>query len=408
MVEYLKANATKIDVTNLENVASISANDPVIGKLIADAMKTLGPTGALEVEESRGNDTTVETVQGMRIDRGWASPFLVNNAQSMETVLTDDVLVLVTDKRVSVIDEMAGLIDQMIQAGRNRLVVIADEIDGTALQSFCINMQRGTFYALAVRAPGFGDHRKANLLDICALTGATLVSDETGKRMELLTLEDLGTVDKVVSTKEHTTLMGGHPNQEVLDARVASIKDAIPTAESEYDAEKLKARLARLTGGIGIIKVGGQTEAEVKEKKHRIEDAVNAVKAALEEGIVAGGGVALLRAMPTLQVSAAESMRGDEALGVKIVLKALESPFRAICENAGQDAGEIIAQIEANEDGNVGYNAETGTIQDLVAAGVVDPVKVTRSALENAASAAVMILTTECAVVEEKVEPAAK
>jgi chaperonin GroEL len=408
VVTYLKTIATKVTVDDVENVAGISANDPAIGKLIADAMKEIGPAGVLEVEDGKTSETVIEAVKGMRIDRGYASPYMVTNPARMESVLEGGVRVLVTDRRLSSVEEISPLLEKLALAGQNRLLIVCDDVDGLALATLCINIQNRAFFGVAVKAPGFGDRRKDNMLDICALTGATMFAKETDKQIEFATLEDLGTCDKIVAAKEYTTIVGGHGSQAAIDERVAAIQAELPRAESEFDKEKLKGRLARLTGGVGIIRVGGQTEAEVRERKHRIEDAVNATRAALEEGIVPGGGVALLRAIPSLKVAYVApdgAWKGEEIIGAQIVETALGAPFRALCENAGRDPGEVRGTLEANEDPNVGYNAEENVIQNLVTVGIVDPCKVTRSALENAASAACMLLTTDCAIVEEREEP---
>lgn len=387
----------------IEQVASISANDKEIGKTIADAIKEVGKDGVITVDESQSFGIETETVKGMRIDKGYVSHYMVTNTERMIAEYAD-APILVTDKKISSVQELVPLLEKVAQNGKKDMVIIADDVEGEALATLVLNKLRGAFNVLAVKAPGFGDRRKEMLQDIAIVTGATYITEDLGRKLESMELSDLGTAQKVVSTKDHTTFVGGAGDEQSIKDRAASIKKALEQTDSEFDREKLTERMAKLVGGVGVIKVGAATEVETKEKKHRIEDAVAATKAATEEGIVPGGGVALLRALPSLD---ALNLEGDEKIGLNILRRAIEEPIRIIAQNAGKD-GAVVSEAVRKETGPSGYNAATDTYEDLLQAGIVDPAKVTRSALQNAASAAAMFLTTECAITElpKKEEPA--
>jgi chaperonin GroEL len=405
LVKELREKIAKpVSGEGIEQVASISANDPEIGKTIANAMKEMGQDGVITVEEGQTFGVEVEVVKGMRIDKGYSSPYMVTNSERMEAEYTDP-YILVTDKKVSSIQDLLPALEKIVQTGKKDVVIVCDEIEGEALTTLILNKLRGTFHALAVKAPGFGDRRKEMLQDIAVVTGATLITEELGRKLDSVQLEDLGSAHKVVSTKDHTTFVDGKGEPDAIQTRIAQIRKTLENTDSEFDREKLQERLAKLAGGVGVIRVGAATEVEMKEKKHRIEDAVAATKAAVEEGIVPGGGVALLRAMPALDALNAE---GEEAVGVSILRKALEAPIRAIAENAGKD-GSVVAEEVKKRTGSEGYNAAQDRYEDMLVAGIVDPAKVTRSALQNAASIAAMFLTTECVITDlpKKEEPAA-
>ena len=395
--------AKPVSVDEIEQVASISANDAEIGRTIASAMKQMGQDGVITVEESQTFGVETEVVQGMRIDKGYASPYMVTNQDRMEADYSEP-YIMVTDKKISSLQDILPLLEKVVQSGKKEIVIVADDVEGEALTTFVLNKLRGTFHALVVKAPGFGDRRKEMLQDIAIVTGATLISEDIGRKLDSADLVDLGSARKVVATKDHTTFVDGKGDKEVIKNRVAQIRKQLETTDSEFDREKLQERLAKLSGGIGVIKVGAATEVEMKEKKHRIEDAVAATKAAVEEGIVPGGGVALLRALVALDAIEAH---GEEAVGIRILRKALEEPIRAIAENAGKD-GSVVAEEVKKRSGSEGYNALTDTYEDMLKAGIVDPAKVTRSALQNAASVAAMFLTTECVITDlpKKEEPA--
>ncbi len=395
--------AKPVSVDEIEQVASISANDAEIGRTIASAMKQMGQDGVITVEESQTFGVETEVVQGMRIDKGYASPYMVTNQDRMEADYSEP-YIMVTDKKISSLQDILPLLEKVVQSGKKEIVIVADDVEGEALTTFVLNKLRGTFHALVVKAPGFGDRRKEMLQDIAIVTGATLISEDIGRKLDSTELVDLGSARKVVATKDHTTFVDGKGDKEVIKNRVAQIRKQLETTDSEFDREKLQERLAKLSGGIGVIKVGAATEVEMKEKKHRIEDAVAATKAAVEEGIVPGGGVALLRALVALDAIEAH---GEEAVGIRILRKALEEPIRAIAENAGKD-GSVVAEEVKKRSGSEGYNALTDTYEDMLKAGIVDPAKVTRSALQNAASVAAMFLTTECVITDlpKKEEPA--
>jgi len=396
IIKELQENISKpVTGDEIENVAAISANDREIGSTIAKAMKEVGENGVITVEESQSFGIETEVVQGMRIDKGYLSPYMITNTDRMEAEY-QDAHILITDKKISSVQELLPVLEKIAQTGKKEMVIIADEVDGEALATLVVNKLRGTFNALAVKAPGFGDRRKESLEDIAILTGGKVISEEVGLKLENVELSDLGEARKVVSSKEFTTIVDGKGDEAQIKGRVDAIKKSIENTDSEFDREKLEERLAKLSGGVGVIKVGAATETEMKEKKHRIEDAVSATKAAVEEGIVPGGGVALLR---TTNALTGAEVTGEEEVGINILKRALEEPIRQIAENAGQDGAVVVDKVRASE-GNNGYNAASNTYENLVASGVVDPTKVTRSALQNAASIAGMILTTEAAVTD--------
>ena len=396
VVKELKEKISKpVTGDEIANVASISANDQEIGQTIAKAMKEVGENGVITVEESQSFGIQTEVVKGMRFDKGYVSPYMITNPDRMEAEYNEP-SILITDKKISSVEEVLPLLEKVAQSGKKEIVIIADEVEGAALATFVVNKLRGTFNVLAVKAPGFGDRRKEMLQDIAVLTGGRVISEEVGLKLENTTLEDLGGARKVVATKDNTTIVEGKGDEKTIKDRVAQIKVLLEQTDSDFDREKLLERLAKLSGGVGVIKVGAATETEMKEKKHRIEDAVSATKAAVEEGIVPGGGVALLRARKVLETL---SVSGEEKIGVNILIRALEEPVRQIAENAGKD-GAVVAEEVKKLEGSMGYNAETDKYEDMIKAGIVDPTKVTRSALQNAASIAAMLLTTEAAVTD--------
>lgn len=396
VTEELKNNISKpVKGEEIVNVASISANDAEIGATIAKAMKEVGDNGVITVEESQSFGVETEVVKGMRFDKGYVSPYMITNVDAMKAEY-NDALILVTDKKVASVEEILPLLEKVAQTGRKELVIIADEIEGQALTTFVLNKLRGTFNVLGVKAPGFGDRRKDMLLDIAVLTGGRVITEEVGLKLENATLEDLGKADKVIATKDNTTIVGGKGDETAVKDRVAQIKKMIEQADSDFDREKMQERLAKLAGGVGVIKVGAATETEMKEKKHRIEDAVAATKAAVEEGIVPGGGVALLRAREALKNL---QLEGDEKVGANILYRALEEPVRQIAENAGKD-GSVVAEEVKKLSGSLGYNADLDKYEDMIKSGIVDPTKVTRTALQNASSIAAMFLTTEAVVTD--------
>ncbi|MEO5927816.1 MAG: chaperonin GroEL [Patescibacteria group bacterium] len=403
LVKEIKRIAKPVEGDEIEQVASISANDPEIGKTIAEAMKQMGKDGVITVEESQSFGVETEVVKGMRIEKGYSSPYMVTNSERMEAEYTD-VPILVTDKKISSIQDILPILEKILATGKKEMVIIADDIEGEAQTTLVLNKLRGAFHALAIKAPGFGDRRKEMLQDIATVTGASLISEDLGRKFDSVELSDLGSAHKVVATKDHTTFVDGKGDKAAIDARVAQLRSQLESTDSEFDREKLQERLAKLAGGIGVIKVGAATEVEMKEKKHRIEDAVAATKAAIEEGIVPGGGVALLRALPALDQVTIE---GEEKIGIAILRRALEEPIRAIAQNAGKD-GSVVAEEVKKMTGNQGYNAAKDIYEDLSKAGVIDPAKVTRFALQNAASIAAMFLTTECVITDipKKEEPA--
>ncbi|OGH92803.1 MAG: chaperonin GroL [Candidatus Magasanikbacteria bacterium RIFOXYD1_FULL_40_23] len=403
VVKELKENiARPVEQAEIADVASISANDKEVGTKIAEAMKEVGKDGVITVEESQSFGLTIETVKGMRFDKGYVSGYMVTNSERMEAEYNDP-YILITDKKVTSIHDVLPVLEKVAQSGKKDLVLIADDIEGEALTTFVLNKLRGTFNVLAVKAPGFGDRRKEMLQDIAILTGAKVITEEVGLKLENAGLEDLGSARKVVSTKDNTTIVDGKGLAKDVEERVSVIRKAIEKTDSEFDREKLQERLAKLAGGVAVIKVGAATETEMKEVKHRIEDAVGATKAAVEEGIVPGGGVALVRAIKALDNVKLEN---EEAVAVNILRRALEEPLRQIAINAGVD-GAVVAEEVKKSSGNMGYNAATGVYEDMVKAGVIDPAKVTRTALQNAVSIAGMFLTTEAVITEipKKDEP---
>jgi chaperonin GroEL len=382
----------------IAQVGTISANnDKEIGNLIAEAMEKVGKDGVITVEEAKGLETTLETVDGTQFDRGYLSPYFVTDPEKMETAL-EDAYLLIHDKKISSMKELLPILEQVAQGGKP-LLIIAEDVEGEALATLVVNKLRGTLKVAAVKAPGFGDRRKEILRDLAVLTGGQLISEEVGLKLENVALTDLGRAKRVVIDKDNTTVVDGKGKENDIQGRINEIKAAIEKTTSDYDREKLQERLAKLSGGVAIINVGAATETELKEKKARVEDALHATRAAVEEGIVPGGGVALIRAQ-----SALDRIRGteDEKTGVDIVRRALEEPIRLIAQNAGAEGSIIVAKVRASKDRNYGYNAQTDTYEDLVKAGVIDPTKVTRTALQNAASIAGLLLTTECVVAERQ------
>ncbi|MFA6253287.1 MAG: chaperonin GroEL [Patescibacteria group bacterium] len=396
VVKHLQKISKTVDSqAEIEQVASISANDKEIGKIIASAMEAVGKNGVITVEESQSFGVEKEVVEGMQFDKGYVSPYMVTNADKMEAVYNDP-MILITDQKISAIQDLLPLLETMAQSGKKDLVIIADEIEGEALATLVVNKIRGVFNTLAVKAPGFGDRRKEMLQDIAAMTGARVISEELGLKLNSATIDMLGSAHKVVATKENTTIVDGRGDQEEVKKRTKQIENELKNADSDFEKEKLQERLAKLTGGVAIIKVGAATETEMKEKKDRIEDALAATKAAVEEGFVVGGGVAYLRSMSSIDDL---KLTGEEKLGADILKKALTSPAEQIASNAGTDGKVVVAEILKQKD-NHGYNARDDKFEDLVQAGIIDPTKVSRSALQNAASAAGMFLTTEAVVTD--------
>ena len=396
LVEELQAVSKKVETKEAKaQVASISAADEEIGGLIADAMEKVGDDGVITVEESKTMETCLETVEGMQFDRGYISPYMATDPDKMEAVLNNP-LVLITDRKITMIQDIMPVLEKVVQGGRE-LLIIAEDIEGEALATLVVNKLRGTFKAVAVKAPGFGDRRKAMLQDITILTGAKVISEEVGRKLDSASMEDLGSASQVRVTKELTTIVDGGGNKEEIAARVAQIRAQIPETTSEFDKEKLQERLAKLAGGVAVIKVGAATEVELKDKKLRIEDALNATRAAVAEGIVAGGGTALLQVQTALSKI---KVTGDEKTGVEIVKRAIEEPVRQIAYNAGLEGAVIVDTIKRSRRG-FGFNALTEEYVDMIEAGIVDPTKVTRSALQNAASIAAMVLTTESVVADK-------
>ena len=402
VVANLKEQSTEVgeDYSKVEQVGTISANnDAFIGKLIADAMSKVKKEGVITVEEAKGTATEVKVVEGMQFDRGYISPYFMTNPDKMEAVL-EQPFILVTDKKISSMKDLLPVLEPIAREGKS-LLIIAEDVDGEALTTLVVNRLRGTIKVAAVKAPGFGDRRKEMLQAIATLTGATVVSEERGFTLENCNIAMLGTAEKVSIDKENTTIVNGAGDKDAIADRVAQIKKQIETTTSDYDREKLKERLAKMAGGVAVLYVGAASEVELKEKKDRVEDALNATRAAVEEGIVAGGGVAYIRATECLKSLKADNE--DEQTGINIIAKAIESPLRTICENAGVEGSVVIQKIKESE-GNFGYNARTEVYEDLLAAGVIDPTKVSRVALENAASVAGMFLTTECVIADKKEE----
>ncbi len=402
IVEELRKMSVKIDTKEeIASVATNSAADEEIGNLIADVMDKVGKDGVITVEESKSMQFEQEFVEGMQFDRGYLSAYFITSSDKMEAVISD-AYVLINEKKISAAQDIVPLLEKLVQIGKRELVIIAEDVDGEALATLVLNKLRGMLNVLAIKAPGFGDRRKAMLQDIAILTGGTVISEETGRKLETATLQDLGRAEKVVSDKENTTIIGGKGKKGEIDGRIKEIRAEIDRSTSDYDKEKLQERLAKLSGGVAIIRVGAATETEMKEKKHRVEDALSAARAAVEEGIVPGGEISLINASTKLDKLKADDE--ESQVGVNIVKKALEAPIRKLASNAGQDGSVIIDTVRrtAKEKGNknIGYNVLTGKYVDMIEAGVIDPVKVVRGALENAASIAAMILTTDVLITD--------
>ena len=397
VIDEIKKVAKKVSSKEeIAQIASISANDKEIGDLIANAMDKVGKDGVITVEEGKSADTTLDVVEGMQFDRGYCSPYFVTDAERMEGVL-EDPYIIITDKKISSMQEILPLLEKVVQTGKG-FIIIAEDIEGEALATLVVNKIRGTLKVIAVKAPGFGDRRKEMLQDIAILTGGTVISEETGLKLDAATIDMLGQAKRVVVDKENTTIVSGLGDKKEIEQRIAQIRKQIEETKSDYDREKLQERLAKLVGGVAVINVGAATEAEMKAKKFKVEDAMNATRAGVEEGIVAGGGVALLKAQAVLDgLKGADS---DEQTGINIVKKSLEGPIRQIIENAGIEASVIVDKIKNKKDASYGYNADNDEFVDMIKAGIVDPAKVTRTALQNAASIAGLVLTTEALVTD--------
>jgi chaperonin GroEL len=404
VAQAIKGMAVEINTREeIAAVAAISAQDPEIGNLIAEVMDKVGKDGVVTVEESKGLEFETDYVEGMQFDRGYISPYFITSPDTMEAVINDP-HILIYEKKISAAQDIVPILEKLIQIGKRELVIIAEDVDGEALATLVLNKLRGTLNVLAVKAPGFGDRRKAMLGDIAILTGGTVISEDIGRKLELITIDDLGRAAKVVSTKDDTTIVDGAGDEKAIKARIAEIKVEIENSTSEYDSEKLQERLAKLSGGVAIIRVGAATEVELKEKKHRVEDALSATRAAVAEGIVPGGGVALLNAICSLDNL--KLCYDDENTGVSILRRSLDAPMRKLAENAGQDGAVIIASVRRAQadknDNKIGYDVMTGAFVNMIDAGIIDPARVTRGALENAASIAAMILTTEALITDIK------
>jgi chaperonin GroEL len=398
IVNKIKDMAVPVKDTDVAKVATISAQSEEIGKLIADALEKVGKDGVVTVEEGKGVELYVDYKEGMEFDKGYASAYLVTNPEKMEAEI-EAPYILITDKKISALNELLPFLENLVKVSKN-LVIIADDIDGEALAVLVVNKLKGTFNTLAVKAPGFGDRRKEMLEDIAILTGGTVISEDTGRKFDSVTVEDCGRADKVWADKENTRIIGGKGDPAALKARIAQIKKIMDTTTSDFDKEKLQERLAKLSGGVAVINVGATTELEMKEKKERVIDAVAATKAALEEGIVPGGGVTLLRARETLTKLAKQLKVKDEITGVNILSEALTEPIKKIVENAGEDSAAVLAKVEASKEDDFGFNVMTMEYGSMIKAGIIDPAKVTRSAVQNAVSVAMMVLTTEALVTD--------
>ena len=404
VVEEVKKNSKKVSGSeDIASAATISAGDAFIGKLIAEAMEKVSADGVITVEESKTAETYTEVVEGMQFDRGYVTPYMVTDTEKMEAVI-DDAYLLITDKKISVISDILPILEQLVQSGK-KLVIIAEDVEGEALSTLIVNRLRGTLNVVCVKAPGFGDRRKEMLQDIAILTGGQVISEELGYELKSATIDMLGRARQIKVTKENTTIVDGAGDKKAIADRVAQIRNQIGVTTSEYDKEKLQERLAKLAGGVAVIKVGAATETEMKEKKLRIEDALNATRAAVEEGIVAGGGTAYVNAVPAVE-KLISKVEGDEKTGVQIIVKALQEPVRQIAANAGIDGSVVLEKIKSSRKVGYGFDAYKEVYCDMIGAGIVDPAKVTRSALENAASVSAMVLTTE-ALVADKPEPPA-
>ena len=401
LVEEIKSKAQKVETkAKIAQVAAISSGDSEVGDLIAEAMEKVGKDGVITVEESKSMDTNLSVVEGMQFDRGYISPYMVTDTEKMEAIM-DDPYVLITDRKISSVADILPVLEQVVKQGK-QIVIISEDLDGEALATIVVNKLRGTFKALAVKAPGFGDRRKAMLEDIAILTGGTVISEELGRKLDSVTLTDLGRARQVRSTKEETTIVDGAGDKNQIASRVDQLKKQIAETTSDFDREKLQERLAKLAGGVAVVEIGAATEVEMKDKKYRVEDALNATRAAVEEGIVAGGGTTFIDILPALDKINAE---GDVKVGVDIVRRAIEAPVRQIAENAGLEGSVVVDSVKKAGDG-IGFNALENTYVDMIGAGIVDPAKVTRSARQNAASIAAMVLTTET-LVTDKPEPEA-
>ncbi|AZI41561.1 chaperonin GroEL [Deinococcus psychrotolerans] len=406
-IEEIKKLAVPVEDSDaIKKVAGISANDETVGQEIANAMDKVGKEGVITIEESKGFDTEVDVVEGMQFDKGFINPYFVTNAEKMEAVL-EDPYILINEKKISNLKDLLPILEKVVQSGRP-LLIIAEDVEGEALATLVVNKLRGTLNIAAVKAPGFGDRRKEMLRDIAAVTGGQLVTEDLGYKLENTTLEMLGSAKRVRITKDETTIIDGAGDQSEIEARVNAIKGELDNTDSDYAREKLQERLAKLAGGVAVIRVGAATETELKEKKHRYEDALSTARSAVEEGIVAGGGTTLLRVIPAVR-KAAESLIGDEATGARILIRALEEPARQIAINAGEEGSVIVNAVINSDKPRFGFNAATGEyVDDMVAAGIVDPAKVTRTALQNAASIGALILTTEAIVSDKPEKPQAQ
>jgi len=401
LIEEIKKIATPIKGKEDQvQVATNSAQDSSIGEIIAEAMDKVGADGVITVEEGKSLDMELKVKDGLNFDNGYLSSYFVTDADKMIAEI-EDAHILITDKKISNIQDLVPMLEGLVKV-TNNIVIIADDVDGQALATLVVNKMRGTLKVLAVKAPGFGDRRKAMLEDIAVVTGGTVISEDLGRKLDTVTVEDLGKADKVISTKEDTTIVGGKGEKHEIDNRVNAIRSEIDKSTSDYDKDKLQERLAKLIGGVAIISVGAATETEMKERKYRVEDAVNATQAAVAEGIVPGGGVALLKARKALNLSAKPTT--DEEVAASILYNALEKPFRKILENAGLEPGQYIKEVENNLDRNIGLNVLTGKMEDMISVGVIDPARVTRSAIENAVSVAISVITTDALIADEPTE----
>jgi chaperonin GroEL len=405
VVEELKKMSQLVETRErISQVASLSAHEDAIGQTIAEAMEKVGKDGVITVEESKGLSDEIEYVEGMEFDRGYISPYFISNADRMEAVI-EDATIIITDKKISAVADLLPALEKLLQTGKKNVVIIAEDVDGEALATLVVNKLRGTLNVLAVKAPGFGDRRKAMLEDIATLTGGTVISEETGRKLDSAMLEDFGQARRVSSTKDDTTIVEGHGSESAIQARINQIKTQIEETTSDYDREKLQERMAKLSGGVAVIKVGAATEIELRERKARVEDALSATRSAVEEGIVPGGGVALVRAQRALDNIT--GLSEDEEVGVNIIRRALEQPLKLIVENAGYEGAVVLNQVKQQAD-DYGYDADVGEFGPMLERGIVDPTKVTRSALQNAASVAAMVLTTESMITEiPEAKPAA-